>query len=131
MPVFMTPPERLLSPWMVIYKMIQPIFRVWLRRCEKDTMLYRGGAKTAMIHLYGEMHVFLPAYLYGRGAKVAEIPVIHHARQFGVSKHYFMKAIKDLFDLMTIKFLANMSGRPLLFFGGIGVFSIAAGFVTG
>jgi len=83
------------------------------------------------IHLYGEMHVFLPAYLYGRGAKVAEIPVIHHARQFGVSKHYFMKAVKDLFDLMTIKFLANMSGRPLLFFGGIGVFSIAAGFVTG
>ena len=82
------------------------------------------------IHLYGEMHVFLPAYLYGRGAKVAEIPVIHHARQFGVSKHYFMKAIKDLFDLMTIKFLVTMTGRPLLFFGGIGVFSFAAGIIT-
>ncbi|MBI5728696.1 MAG: glycosyltransferase [Candidatus Magasanikbacteria bacterium] len=90
---------------------------------------YRRGVVQA-IHLYGEMHVFLPAYLYGRGAKVAEIPVIHHARQFGVSKHYFMKAVKDLFDLMTIKFLVTMTGRPLLFFGGIGVFSFAAGIVA-
>ena len=71
------------------------------------------------VHLYGEMHVFLPAYLYGRGARVAEIPVKHHARQFGVSKHYFMKAVKDIFDLLTIKFIVNMTGRPLVFFGGV------------
>ncbi len=57
------------------------------------------------IHLYGEMHVFLPALLFMRGAKVTEIPVRHHARQFGISKHYFFKAVKDIFDLLTIKFL--------------------------
>lgn len=82
------------------------------------------------IHLYGEMHVFLPAYLYSRGAKVAEVKVLHHARRFGISKHYFMKAVKDMFDLMTIKFLATMNGRPLIFFGGIGFVSISLGFVT-
>ena len=81
-------------------------------------------------HLYGEMHVFLPALLYMRGARVAEIPVRHHARQFGVSKHYFMKAVKDISDLITIKFLSSMNGRPLVFFGGAGVISIGLGFIT-
>ena len=79
------------------------------------------------VHLYGEMHVFLPAYLYGRGAKVAEIPVRHYARQFGLSKHYFMKAVKDIFDLLTIKFVATMTGRPLLFFGGTGLVAFLIG----
>ena len=82
------------------------------------------------IHIYGEMHVFLPALLYMRGARVAEIPVRHHARQFGVSKHYFMKAVKDISDLITIKFLSSMNGRPLVFFGGAGVISIGLGFIT-
>lgn len=79
------------------------------------------------VRLYGEMHVFLPAYLYSRGARVAEVAVTHHARQYGVSKHYFFKAVKDIFDLLTIKFLASMTGRPLVFFGGIGAFSIIFG----
>ena len=82
------------------------------------------------VHLYGEMHVFLPALLYMRGAKVAEIPVRHHARQFGVSKHYFFKAVKDIFDLLTIKFLTGLAGRPLIFFGGIGVASGCLGFIS-
>lgn len=82
------------------------------------------------VHLYGEMHVFLPAYLYGRGAKVAEVPVLHHARKHGISKHYFMKAVKDIFDLLTIKFLVTMTGRPLLFFGGVGIVSFVLGFIT-
>jgi glycosyltransferase involved in cell wall biosynthesis len=70
------------------------------------------------INLYGEMHVFLAAYLAGRGAKVAEIEVAHHARRAGLSKHNFWKAVKDLSDLLTIKFLAS-AARPFLFFGGI------------
>lgn len=84
----------------------------------------------ASVHLYGEMHVFLPAYLHSRGARVTEIPVKHHDRQFGISKHYFMKAVKDIFDLLTIKFLATMTGRPLLFFGGMGLVSMVLGVIT-
>lgn len=90
---------------------------------------YRREAVTS-VRLYGEMHVFLPAYLYGRGAKVTEVVVKHHARQFGISKHYFMKAVKDIFDLITIKFLVTMTGRPLLFFGGVGLAGFFIGFVV-
>ncbi len=82
------------------------------------------------VHLYGEMHVFLPALLHMRGANVAEIPVRHHARQFGISKHHFMKAVKDISDLLTIKFLSSMNGRPLIFFGGVGIASTCLGFGT-
>lgn len=85
----------------------------------------------APVHLYGEMSVFLPAILYMRGAKVAEIAVLHHAREFGVSKHFFMKAVKDIFDLLTIKFLSSMTGRPLVFFGGTGALAILLGGISG
>lgn len=82
------------------------------------------------VRLYGEMHVFLPAYLHGRGARVAEVPVRHHERKFGLSKHYFMKAVKNLFDLATVKFLLAMTGRPLVFFGSIGFVSFVIGFIV-
>lgn len=82
------------------------------------------------VHLYGEMHVFLPAYLYMLGAKVAEIPVHHYTRQSGVSKTYFSKVAKNLFDLLTIKFLGGVGDRPLVFFGGVGSLTLLLGFVT-
>lgn len=81
------------------------------------------------IHLYGEMHVFLPAILASRGAKVTEIPVRHHERKAGLSKHFFGKAVKDVADLMTVKFLFNYAARPLLFFGGWGIASVFISFL--
>ncbi len=82
------------------------------------------------VHLYGEMHVFLAAILHYRGARVVELPVTHHERTQGLSKHTFVKGIKDLADLFTVKFLFSTS-RPLLLFGGVAVFSwcIAGGAV--
>ncbi len=79
------------------------------------------------VHLYGEMHVFLPAYLYGRGAKVSEVPVKHHPRTEGISKHSIFKALKDLSDLVTVHFLSRYMNRPLLFFGGTSLLMIALG----
>jgi len=90
---------------------------------------YRGDLVRS-VHLYGEMHVFLPAYLYLRGARVVEVPVQHHAREHGISKHNFMKAVKDISDLLTIKFLTDVSGRPLLFFGGAGICAGLLGIVS-
>ena len=82
------------------------------------------------VRLYGEMHVFLGAILHGRGARVTEMEVRHHPRRAGLSKHYFFKAVKDIADLFTIKFILNYSARPLVFFGGLGVLSISVGFLA-
>lgn len=78
------------------------------------------------LHLYGEMHVFLGAILYLRGARVAEVEVAHYERKRGLSKHTFIKGAKDVADLFTIKFLFSTS-RPLLFFGTAGLASFALG----
>ena len=82
------------------------------------------------VHLYGEMHVFLPAYLHGRGAKVTEIPVRHDPRHSGVSKHSLMKAVKDISDLVTVHFLSQHMNRPLLFFGGSSLLMCALGLLA-
>lgn len=82
------------------------------------------------IHLYGEMHVFLPAILASRGARLTEMAVSHHARPAGFSKHSFLKAVKDIADLFTVKFMFSYAARPLLFFGGWGAASITLAFVS-
>ncbi len=71
--------------------------------------------------LYGEMHVFLAAILYYHGAKIAEMPVRHHARLQGFSNHNFIKGVKNIADLFTVKFLMGTS-RPLLVFGTLAFF---------
>lgn len=83
------------------------------------------------VNLYGEMHVFLPAVLHGRGARVSEISVQHHDRVAGISKHNFLKAVRNIGDLLVVKFLSDYLARPFLFFGGWGMASIALGVLSG
>ncbi|EMJ37436.1 glycosyltransferase, group 2 family protein, partial [Leptospira interrogans str. FPW1039] len=46
------------------------------------------------VRLYGEMHRFIPIYANWMGARLAEIPVTHYPRQFGVSKYGMNRIIK-------------------------------------
>lgn len=78
------------------------------------------------VHLYGEMHVFLAAVLHYRGGRLAEVPVAHAQRRAGTSKHNFIKGIKVLADLFTIRFLFSTS-RPLLLFGTAALLSWLVG----
>ena len=55
------------------------------------------------------------------GAKVAEIKVRHHARQFGVSKYGLSRIYKVLLDLLTIKMIISFSRRPLLWFSMLAI----------
>jgi dolichol-phosphate mannosyltransferase len=72
------------------------------------------------VRLYGEMHRFIPIYASWMGAKVTEIPVRHHARQFGRSKYGLERIAKVLLDLMVIKFLERYLVKPIYVFGGFG-----------
>jgi glycosyltransferase involved in cell wall biosynthesis len=71
--------------------------------------------------LYGEMHRFIPAYASTVGAKIAEMPVTHHARRFGKTKYGINRTIKVILDLFTVKFLLSYSNKPIYLFGGAGV----------
>ena len=69
------------------------------------------------VRLYGEMHRFIPVYASWAGAQIAELPVQHHARQFGKSKYGIWRTLRVLLDLMTVKMLGSYSTKPIYFFG--------------
>jgi glycosyltransferase involved in cell wall biosynthesis len=75
--------------------------------------------------LYGEMHRFIPVFAHSVGAKIAELPVRHHARKFGVAKYGLERTVKVVLDLFTVKFLLDFSHKPMRLFGGTGVSLIA------
>jgi glycosyltransferase involved in cell wall biosynthesis len=68
------------------------------------------------IPLYSEMHRFIPAMSSIAGARIAELKVRHHARQFGKSKYGLSRVYKVLLDLMVIKTITSFTSRPLLWF---------------
>jgi glycosyltransferase involved in cell wall biosynthesis len=73
------------------------------------------------LRLYGEMHRFLPALASEMGVRIAEVPVNHRPRVHGRSKYGISRTVRVVLDLMTVKFLATYSTRPLQIFGLLGL----------
>lgn len=82
------------------------------------------------VRLYGEMHRFVPIYASWMGAKVTEIPVTHHARQFGQSKYGLSRTFKVMLDLILVKFLSSYATKPIHMFGGVGFLCFICGFLA-
>jgi len=80
------------------------------------------------LRLYGEMHRFIPAIAYERGAQVTELKVNHRPRAHGTSKYGISRTLRVILDLLTVKFLSSYSTRPAHIFGPIGVISGLIGF---
>jgi len=78
--------------------------------------LYRADV-IKRVPLYAEMHRFIPAMASITGARVKEVAVTHHARQFGESKYGLSRIYKVLLDLLTVKTIVGFAQRPLVWFG--------------
>lgn len=83
------------------------------------------------LKLYGEMHRYIPAIASRMGIKSIEIPVNHRERKFGKSKYGLSRTFRVVLDLISIKYLLSFSYRPLQIFGGLGIFMMLSGFLTG
>lgn len=83
------------------------------------------------IHLYGEMHRFIPELAAQIGARMSEVPVRDRARRFGRSKYNLSRAPRVLLDLITVAFLSGYRTRPMQFFGLFGLASIGVGGLVG
>jgi glycosyltransferase involved in cell wall biosynthesis len=79
------------------------------------------------IPLYGELHRFIPALASWLGASIIEIPIKNVNREYGNSHYGISRTFRVFFDLITIRFLLRYLGRPLHFFGTVGVLGIGAG----
>jgi len=79
------------------------------------------------LQLYGELHRFIPILAEMYGAKITEVPVKHHERQFGSSKYGFNRTFKVISDLMYLVFMQRFNQKPMHFFGSIGFIMFSAG----
>lgn len=73
------------------------------------------------VHLYGELHRFIPALASQIGVRVAEVPVNDRPRLHGSSKYGINRTFKVFLDLIAVSFYLSYFNRPLYVFGGIGV----------
>ncbi|MEO8498267.1 MAG: glycosyltransferase [Planctomycetota bacterium] len=79
------------------------------------------------VHLYGELHRFVPVLAAARGWRVGEIVVNHRARQFGRSKYGVARIVKGFLDLLTVCFLTGYGRRPLHLLGTLGLIGFSLG----
>jgi len=111
--------DKLLSrkvPSWLANKLIGVVTGVPIRDNGCSLKLYRASVIKS-VPLYSEMHRFIPAMASITGARVKEVAVTHHARQFGKSKYGLSRVYKVLLDLLSIKTLIGFAERPLLWFG--------------
>ncbi len=79
------------------------------------------------VHLYGEMHRFVPVLAASRGWRVGEVVVHHRPREFGRSKYGVTRIIKGFLDLLTVSFLTDYGQRPQHLLGSIGLLCFSLG----
>lgn len=106
---------RKIPSW-IANRLIANVTGVPIRDNGCSLKLYRASV-IKRVPLYAEMHRFIPAMASITGARVKEIAVTHHARQFGSSKYGLSRIYKVLLDLLSIKTIVGFAQRPLLWFG--------------
>lgn len=79
------------------------------------------------LHLYGDLHRYIPILADAAGFSVGEVKVKHHPRRFGISKYGFKRIPKGFFDLLTVLFLTRYKKRPMHFFAGVGSLFVFVG----
>lgn len=83
------------------------------------------------LHIYGDLHRYIPILCAQAGYQVGEVKVKHHPRRFGASKYGLKRIPKGFFDLLTVLFLTRYLKRPLHVFGMIGGIVAFMGVIIG
>ncbi len=79
--------------------------------------------------LYGELHRFIPVLAAMQGARIVQVDVKHHARQFGKSKYGLGRTFRVMSDLVTMVFFRKYSQKPMHLFGTWGFVSLFIGII--
>jgi glycosyltransferase involved in cell wall biosynthesis len=121
---------RRVLPSQIANKLISVISGVHLHDYGCSLKAYRRNVLVGF-RLYGEMHRFVPIFARWQGAKITEMVVDHHPRQFGTSKYGLERIFKVLLDLLLVKFLTQYETKPIYVFGGVGaMFFVLSGAAT-
>jgi len=111
----------------------------WLIASTSDVHLHDRGCSLKafrsdlikQMHLYGELHRFIPEIASLIGVRVAEVPVNDRPRKAGRSKYSALSRTPHvILDLVTVSFLLSYSNRPMQLFGTVGLLSSGLGGLT-
>lgn len=117
-------------PSMIANRLISNVTDVRLHDYGCSLKAYRRDV-LQHVHLYGELHRFIPALASQVGGSVTEVPVDHHARKYGSSKYGISRTIRVMLDLITVWFLGSYATRPIHVFGTMGLLSAGLGILLG
>jgi glycosyltransferase involved in cell wall biosynthesis len=82
------------------------------------------------IHIYGEMHRYIPLLAKWNGfGRIGEKVVQHQARKYGYSKFGLERFLNGFLDLISVSFVHRYKKKPMHFFGLLGSFSFLTGFL--
>jgi glycosyltransferase involved in cell wall biosynthesis len=82
------------------------------------------------IHIYGELHRFIPVLITLEGAShITQVNVNHRPRQFGRSKYSLGRTTRVMSDLLLILFFKKYLQRPMHFFGMLGIVTFGIGMI--
>ncbi|MDR2911247.1 MAG: glycosyltransferase family 2 protein [Bacteroidales bacterium] len=80
------------------------------------------------IHIYGELHRYIPVLIALEGAtKLTQIDVNHRPREYGHSKYSISRTTRVISDLILMVFFKKYMQRPMHFFGSIGIVTLGLG----
>jgi glycosyltransferase involved in cell wall biosynthesis len=79
------------------------------------------------VHLYGELHRFVPVLAHAYGYRIGEIEVTHHPRRFGHSKYGARRFLRGLLDLFSVVTVTRYAHKPGHLFGAGGLALGASG----
>lgn len=79
------------------------------------------------LNLYGEMHRYISLLAFLNGARITEVNVKHHQRQFGKSKYGLGRTTKVVNDLILLLFQRKYLQKPIHLFGNFGMLSFTIG----
>lgn len=82
------------------------------------------------IHIYGEMHRYIPLIAKWQGySKIGEKVVSHQPRKYGTTKFGMERFINGFLDLISVSFVNRYKKNPMHFFGTLGTVSFLGGFI--
>jgi glycosyltransferase involved in cell wall biosynthesis len=80
------------------------------------------------IHIYGELHRYIPALIALEGAtKITQVDVNHRPREYGASKYNLGRTTRVISDLILMMFFKKYLQRPMHFFGTVGIITFLIG----
>jgi glycosyltransferase involved in cell wall biosynthesis len=82
------------------------------------------------LRLRSDWHRYILMLAAAQGFTIAEVPVLYHPRTRGKSHYGLGRLPVSFLDVLVVKFLLTFSHKPMIFFGGIGLASVAISIVT-